>query len=240
MKILVDMNWVQVLRDAGFDAIHWRDVGQRDAPDSVVLEWAKQRQHVVFTHDLDFGAILAASRAAAPSVIRFRVVEPLPTVTATAVIAAIRRFEGELQEGALISVEPGRARIRMLALGGWAPQAGRRPGEYETVRSRSTSRREQERQMARGGRALSPEDAAPMKVVNVTKLRQDLPGYLAKVRRGERVKITSRGRVVAELVPPAPSREEGAAARARLRGSVVRYNRPLDPVLEPGEWDVSR
>jgi predicted nuclease of predicted toxin-antitoxin system len=37
MKILVDMNLsparVQVLRDAGFDAIHWRKFGQRDAPD---------------------------------------------------------------------------------------------------------------------------------------------------------------------------------------------------------------
>ncbi len=79
-----------------------------------------------------------------------------------------------------------------------------------------------------------------MKEVNVTELRQNLPGYLAKVRRGERIKVTSRGRVVDELVPPAPSQEEGAAARARLRGSVLRYDRPLDPVIEPGEWDVNR
>ena len=79
-----------------------------------------------------------------------------------------------------------------------------------------------------------------MKEVNVTELRQNLPGYLAKVRRGERIKVTSRGRVVAELVPPAPSPDEVAAARARLRGSVARYDRPLDPVIEPGEWDVNR
>ncbi|MCC6611814.1 MAG: type II toxin-antitoxin system prevent-host-death family antitoxin [Burkholderiales bacterium] len=79
-----------------------------------------------------------------------------------------------------------------------------------------------------------------MKEVNITELRQNLPGYLARVRRGERIKVTSRGRVVAELVPPVPSPEEGAAAKARLRGSVVRYDRPLDPVIEPGEWDVNR
>jgi len=79
-----------------------------------------------------------------------------------------------------------------------------------------------------------------MKEVNVTELRQNLPGYLAKVRRGERIKVTSRGRVVAELVPPAPSPDEVAAARTRLRGSVERYDRPLDPVIEPGEWDVNR
>jgi predicted nuclease of predicted toxin-antitoxin system len=118
MRILVDMNlspiWVQVLRDAGFDAVHWRDVGRRDAPDSIVLDWAKQHLHVVFTHDLDFGAILAASRGVAPSVIQFRVLEPLPSTDAAAMISAIRRFEAELQRGALISIEPGRVRARVL------------------------------------------------------------------------------------------------------------------------------
>lgn len=122
MKILVDMNlsphWVQVLRDAGFDATHWRDVGQHDARDSILLDWAKRHEHVVFTHDLDFGAILAASRAAAPSVIQFRIADPLPTTDAAAVIGAIRRFEAELRGGALISVEPGRARARVLPLEG--------------------------------------------------------------------------------------------------------------------------
>jgi len=80
----------------------------------------------------------------------------------------------------------------------------------------------------------------PMKEVNVTELRQNLPGYLARVRRGERIKVTSRGRVVAELVPAAPSPAAAAAARMRLRGSVRRYDRPLDPVIDPGEWDANR
>jgi len=60
------------------------------------------------------------------------------------------------------------------------------------------------------------------------------------VRRGERIKVTSRGNVIAELAPPAPSVDEGAAARARLRGSVRRYDRPLEPVIETAEWDVNR
>jgi prevent-host-death family protein len=79
-----------------------------------------------------------------------------------------------------------------------------------------------------------------MKEVNVTKLRQNLPAYLARVRRGERIKVTSRGAVVAELAPPVPSPDEAAAARARLRGSVRRYDRPLEPVIDPGEWDMNR
>jgi prevent-host-death family protein len=79
-----------------------------------------------------------------------------------------------------------------------------------------------------------------MKEVNVTQLRQNLPGYLAKVRRGDRIRVTSRGKVVAELAPPASSPDMVAAARARLRGSVRRYERPLGPVVDAGEWDMNR
>ena len=80
----------------------------------------------------------------------------------------------------------------------------------------------------------------PMKEVNVTELRQNLPGYLAKVQCGERIRVTSRGKVVAELAPPARSPDIIAAARARLRGSVLRYERPLEPVLYASEWDMNR
>jgi len=81
---------------------------------------------------------------------------------------------------------------------------------------------------------------SPMKEVKVTELRQNLPGYLAKVQRGERIKVTSRGKVVAELAPPASPPDMIAAARARLRGSVRRYVRPLAPVVDANEWDMNR
>ena len=79
-----------------------------------------------------------------------------------------------------------------------------------------------------------------MKDVKVSELRQRLPEYLAKVRRGERLRVTSRGTVIAEIAPPAPSKDEAAAARARLRGSVLRYDDPLEPAIPPEEWDVNR
>ena len=81
---------------------------------------------------------------------------------------------------------------------------------------------------------------ATMKNVNVTELRQNLPAYLAKVKRGERLRITSRGRVIAEIAPPVATKAEIAAARKRLRGSVLHYDRPLDPVFDPSEWEVNR
>lgn len=76
--------------------------------------------------------------------------------------------------------------------------------------------------------------------VNVTELRQNLPAYLARVSKGERLRVTSRGKVIAELAPPAASKSESEAARRRLRGSVLRFDRPTDPVFDPEEWEVNR
>lgn len=79
-----------------------------------------------------------------------------------------------------------------------------------------------------------------MKEVKVTELRQNLPAYLARVGKGERVRVTSRGKAIAEIVPPGPTKSESDAARARLRGSVLRFDRPTDPIIDPSEWEVNR
>jgi prevent-host-death family protein len=79
-----------------------------------------------------------------------------------------------------------------------------------------------------------------MEEVKVTELRQNLPEYLAKVRRGEHVRVTSRGKVIAEIAPPSASRKDAEAARARLRGSLLKYDRPTEPVIDPGEWEVNK
>lgn len=49
--------------------------------------------------------------------------------------------------------------------------------------------------------------------IDTSQLRQHLPEYLARVRQGERIRVVSRGRVVAELVPPS---SEAAAERLDL------------------------
>jgi len=79
-----------------------------------------------------------------------------------------------------------------------------------------------------------------MSEVSVTVLRQHLPEYLARVARGEHIRITSRGRVIAEIAPPAPEATEVDAARARLRGSLIRYDTPTEPVLPSSEWEMNR
>jgi len=76
MKLLVDLNlsprWIQLLTNAGFNVVHWTSVGALDAPDSEIMSYAASQSYVVLTHDLDFGAILAATQRRKPSVVQLR------------------------------------------------------------------------------------------------------------------------------------------------------------------------
>ena len=120
MKILLDMNlspiWVATLEDAGFDAIHWSNVGEQDALDSEIMRWALENTYVVFTHDLDFGDILAATNAAAPSVLQIRSQNLHPDCLGATVVSALRQFREPLEGGALVVVGENKVRTRILPM----------------------------------------------------------------------------------------------------------------------------
>jgi len=46
---------------AGQEAVHWSEVGDPRAPDTALMQWALHNAYAVFTHDLDFGTMLALS-----------------------------------------------------------------------------------------------------------------------------------------------------------------------------------
>ena len=71
----------------------------------------------VLTHDLDFGAILAATRAEGPSVVQIRTEDVMSDRFVSVVSIALTRFESELTAGALVIVDEGRSRVRILPLG---------------------------------------------------------------------------------------------------------------------------
>ena len=76
-----------------------------------------------------------------------------------------------------------------------------------------------------------------MTVVNVTELRQNLPAYLADVRKGKEIEVTSRGKVIARIVAGGESHDE---ARARLLAARKRC-RIGDLVTPTGAaWDAER
>ena len=120
MKLLVDMNlspdWVAMLKQAGWEAVHWSNVGNPRAADSEIMAWAKQNSHIVFTHDLDFGSLLALTQAEGPSVIQVRTQDVTPSAIGKLVADALRQFQPDLEKGALIVLDESRARGRVLPL----------------------------------------------------------------------------------------------------------------------------
>ena len=120
MKILVDMNlsplWCDALRESGWESVHWSQVGSPRATDREIMGWAHANGFVVFTNDLDFGSILAATRAAGPSVIQVRTQDVSIAHLKDIVVALFLRFEHALEAGALITVDEARSRIRILPL----------------------------------------------------------------------------------------------------------------------------
>lgn len=120
MKILIDMNlspnWQVVLKRNGYEAVHWSNVGDIRAEDSEIMEYARLSGYIVLTHDLDFGAILAATGADAPSVLQIRTQDTLPDAMELIVIAALTQFAPELIAGTLVTVDAVRARARVLPI----------------------------------------------------------------------------------------------------------------------------
>ena len=120
MKLVIDMNlsprWVEALAEEGINAVHWSKIGSASASDKELMTWAKGNEHIVLTHDLDFGAILASTNAAAPSVLQLRFQDLTPLHAKKIVLRILKDYELELEHGALISMDEDKARIRILPL----------------------------------------------------------------------------------------------------------------------------
>ncbi len=120
MKILIDMNlspdWRQAFSIQGIESVHWSNIGEKSAPDSMIMDWAKSNDYIIFTHDLDFGTILAATATNAPSVIQVRTQDTFPGRLSTIVIDALKQFESQLMAGALVTIDESRSRVRILPI----------------------------------------------------------------------------------------------------------------------------
>jgi len=125
LRLVVDVNlspaWVDALMDAGWDAVHWTTVGDPRAPDQEIMAWAREHGRIVFTHDLDFGTLLALTGASGPSVIQVRALDVLPDHLAPIVLAALRQHSVDLEAGALLVIDESKLRVRILPIGAAAP-----------------------------------------------------------------------------------------------------------------------
>lgn len=120
MKILIDMNlspdWVVRFAASDIESIHWSAVGAPNAKDSEIMEFARANRFIVFTHDLDFSAMLAATQAESPSVIQMRTQDVLSDVMTAKLIGVVKEHEADLNTGALITIDEARSRLRILPL----------------------------------------------------------------------------------------------------------------------------
>jgi predicted nuclease of predicted toxin-antitoxin system len=119
-RLLVDMNlsteWIPLLRAAGHWAVHWSEVGNPRSPDTALMQWARANGCAIFTHDLDFGTMLALSGADGPSVIQVRCLNVLPGAIGPLVLSLLKVYGAEIKQGALVVADERRERVRILPL----------------------------------------------------------------------------------------------------------------------------
>lgn len=108
--------WVLILKKAGYEALHWGEVGDPRATDSAIMAWAVDNGYIVFTHDLDFGILLAITQTNTPSVIQVRTQNVFPDKLSKLVLNALEQFQTELTTGALVTINEAKAKATILPI----------------------------------------------------------------------------------------------------------------------------
>lgn len=121
MRFLVDNNLspvlAELLRTAGHDVSHVRDIGLQAAKDEAVLARAEAEHRVVLSADTDFGALLARSGAKLPSVLLIRrLVGRRAAEQAATILANLPSFAEDLEAGAVVVLTDEWVRIRRLPM----------------------------------------------------------------------------------------------------------------------------
>lgn len=78
---------------------------------------ARTQSAIVITSDLDFGAMLALSGDAGPSVVQLRASILAPEVLGPRVRECLVRFDQQLEAGALVVLDDRNSKLRLLPIG---------------------------------------------------------------------------------------------------------------------------
>jgi predicted nuclease of predicted toxin-antitoxin system len=120
MKILLDQGLLRssaaILRTSGVDAVHTGQCGLATASDRHILDFARTQGCIIVTLDADFHMLMALSNASQPSVIRIRIEGLGSKAIADILQVVVNQCAGDLQRGALVSVEKERVRLRQLPI----------------------------------------------------------------------------------------------------------------------------
>lgn len=120
MKLLLDLGLPRsaagLLREAGVDTLHVGEIGMFEAEDVEIPKRAQDDDRIVVTLDADFHTLLALTEATSPSVIRIRIERLRAQALTDLLLTVIAECLDELAQGAALTIEPRRVRIRRLPL----------------------------------------------------------------------------------------------------------------------------
>ncbi|MEM6399502.1 MAG: DUF5615 family PIN-like protein [Cyanobacteria bacterium P01_D01_bin.116] len=120
MQLLLDQglpgSTASLLRETGIDAIHAAEIGLSTAEDTEILQKALEEERIVVTLDADFHALLALNESTSPSVIRIRIQRLKAQGMTDLLVRVINECEEDLLQGAVVTVETSRIRVRRLPL----------------------------------------------------------------------------------------------------------------------------
>ncbi len=116
MKLLLDTCvWggaVDALKAAGHDVI-WAGDWPADPGDDEIMALAHQGGRILITLDKDFGELAVVREQAHAGIVRLVILSS--SQQAPACVMVLNRYGTELQSGAIVTVEPGRIRVRPAA-----------------------------------------------------------------------------------------------------------------------------
>lgn len=120
MRLLADLHiaprTVQFLRTLGHDVLRVTDLLPATASDEIIVERAAQDQRIILTQDLDMTAIIALSRRQYPSLVTLRLSSVRIEFVNTVLQRTLPVLEYDLRQGALVTIEDHRIRVRRLPL----------------------------------------------------------------------------------------------------------------------------
>jgi predicted nuclease of predicted toxin-antitoxin system len=121
MRFLADMGISHIvvtwLQAQGHDATHLRDEGLHRLENGEIFTKAFRESRIILTWDLDFTEILALSGRHTVSAVIFRLVNTRSAHVIERLARVLQESAQDLEDGAIISVEEARHRIRLLPLG---------------------------------------------------------------------------------------------------------------------------
>ena len=120
LRFLADMNispmTVAAPRRQGWDVVRVSALLPSDASDAEILALARRQGQVVITQDLDFSALLALGGHIRPSLVTLRLSNSDPDVVTERLRYVLPELESALREGAVVSVDDGTPRSRLLPI----------------------------------------------------------------------------------------------------------------------------